>query len=591
MTVASITPDVSPARLSRQAGRGAPALALVCAWTSLGFVIALLVFIFYMSFVPGLPTEGGWTLDNWQHLGSSHFVFRVLPNTLILGFGSILIAALFGVPIAWFLNRTNVPFRHGFFSLIAVVLVIPGYVKAMGWIMLVDEQIGLFNSMIAAALNLPSVPLSVSNNIFGVTWVMGLMLVPGMFFLVAGPVRSLDPSFQEAARMSGANGWQTFWRIDLPLIWPSILGALIYLFITAVSIFEIPALLAGGTGRVPVLSTEMFYAIRPAGPQTSTFAYGVAGVYGLVLAVPCIVAMMFYLRLFDRSERYQVITGKAYRAHFVQMRGVSRWAAFALITVYFCLSTILPFLVLLWSSLLPVLQAPSLDLLGRLSLSNYDGLLLTLGGADVLKNTAILVVTVSVVVTILSITISWIVVRTRYRHRKIIDVLSMLPHAIPGLAFAFALAMLGILFSVWIPWITLSGTLAIIVIADVIARMPYGTRMANAALLQVHRELEEAAHMSGAGARVTVTRILLPLIKPSIVYLAVWTGLLTLQEVSMALFLSGPENIVLSVSIFQLWTDGNLGPAAAGTVVLTLLMGAVTLLILRFSGGAMYGAR
>jgi ABC-type Fe3+ transport system permease subunit len=89
----------------------------------------------------------------------------------------------------------------------------------------------------------------------------------------------------------------------------------------------------------------------------------------------------------------------------------------------------------------------------------------------------------------------------------------------------------------------------------------------------------------------TLPFCLLPLIKPSAVYLAVWTGLLTLQEVSMALFLSGPENTVLSVSIFQLWTNGMLGPACAGTVVLTLLMTAVTLPILRFSSGAIYGAR
>ena len=122
--------------------------------------------------------------------------------------------------------------------------------------------------------------------------------------------------------------------------------------------------------------------------------------------------------------------------------------------------------------------------------------------------------------------------------------------------------------------------------ADLIQRLPFGTRLANAALLQVHRELEEAAQMSGAVTPATIRRVLLPLIKPSVVYLAVWTGLLTLQEVSMALFLSGPNNVVLSVSIFQLWVDGNLGPAAAGTVVLTLLMAAATSLILRATGGA-----
>jgi iron(III) transport system permease protein len=151
--------------------------------------------------------------------------------------------------------------------------------------------------------------------------------------------------------------------------------------------------------------------------------------------------------------------------------------------------------------------------------------------------------------------------------------------------------MLGILAGVYAPWLPLAGTLGVIVIADLIQRLPFGTRLANAALVQVHRELEEAAQMSGAETFATIWRVLLPLIKPSVVYLAVWTALLTLQEVSMALFLSGPNNVVLSVSIFQLWIDGNLGPAAAGTVVLTFLMAAATSLILKITGGVSAGVR
>ncbi len=581
---------VRSARRTKRIGPGAPRFALIGSWSLLGLIVALLVFIVYMSFVPGLPTDGGWTLENWESLASPYFVTRVLPNTIVLGFGSICLAAMFGVPIAWLLNRTNVPFRRGFVTLMAIMAVMPGYVMAMGWIMLVDEQIGLFNSAIAAILQVPSVPLTVSNNLFGITWVMGLILVPAVFFLVAGPIRSLDPAMEEAARMSGAGAWQTLWRIDIPLIWPSILGALIYIFITAVSIFEVPALLGAATGKVPVLSTALFYAIRPAGPQTASFAYGVAGVYGLVLAVPCLVAMRFYLRLLDRSERYQVITGKGYRAQDVQL-GRYRWLGSLLVASYFALALACPFLVLVWASLLPILQTPSREVFGKLTLQNYEGLLVTLGGTTVLQNTIILVAVVSALVAFFSIMISWVVVRTRLAQRKAMDLLSMLPHAVPGLAFAFALTMLGLLAAVWLPWLPLAGTLAIIVIADLIQRLPYGTRLANAALVQVHRELEEAAQMSGAGTGAVVRRVLLPLIKPSVIYLVVWTGLLTLQEVSMALFLSGPHNVVLSVSIFQLWVDGNLGPAAAGTVVLTVLMAIVTSLILKAAGPKALGVR
>src|SRR6185436_1817517 len=252
-------------------------------------------------------------------------------------------------------NRTNVPFRRGFVTLMAIMAVMPGYVMSMGWIMLVDEQIGLFNSAIAAVLGVPTVPPTVSNNLFGITWVMGLILVPVVFFLIAGPIRSLDPAMEEAARMSGAGAWQTFWRIDMPLIWPSILGALIYIFITAVSIFEVPALLGAASGKVPVLASEIFYAVRPGGPQTATFAYGAAGVYGLFLTVPSLVALYFYLRLLAQARRYQVITGKGYRPHDMEL-GKLTWLALAFVLLYLALAVLLPLLVLIYASLLPLVQ-------------------------------------------------------------------------------------------------------------------------------------------------------------------------------------------------------------------------------------------
>jgi iron(III) transport system permease protein len=561
------------------------AFPLVAAWLPLGLIVGLLAFTLVMTFIPGLPTDGGWTLDNWANLGSPYFFARVLPNTVVLGVVSTVIAGLFGFPIAWLVNRTDMPFRRGFATLMALIVVVPGYAAAMGWILLVDQHIGLFNFALSALFHVGSVPLTISNNLLGIGWVMGLILVPAVFFLLAGPMRALDPALEEAARMSGAGPWEIFLRVDLPLMRPALLGALIYTFISSVSIFEVPALLGAASGKVPVLATALFYAVRPAGPQTGSFAYGVAGVYGLVLIVPCLLAMSFYLRLLDRAERYAVIGGKAYRPHDVKL-GRSQWPAVLFVGFYVSLALLLPLLVLVWASLLPVLQLPSTALLAKLTFQNYAGLLVALGGTRVLSNTVTLVLVVSALVTFFSLMISWVVVRTRLRQRKVLDVLSMLPHAVPGLAFAFAFAMLGILAARWLPWLPLGGTLVFIVLCDLIQRLPYGTRLSNAALIQVQRELEEAAEMSGANTVTTMRRVLFPLIRPSIVYLAVWTALLTLQEVSMALFLSGPQNIVLSVSIFQLWNDGNLEPAAAGTVVLTILLAGATWIVLRLTDRA-----
>src|SRR5690606_24499192 len=143
-------------------------------------------------------------------------------------------------------------------------------------------------------------------------------------------------------------------------------------------------------------------------------------------------------------------------------------------------------------------------------------------------------------------------------------ILAMLPHAIPGIAFAFALAMFGIVAAVTLPAIPVTGTLGLIAVAHFVHRLPYGTRVANSALLQVHRELEECAQVCGARTLTIMWRIIAPLIKPSLLFLVLWTAVLSFQEVSMALFLAGPHNRVVSVAIWQLWQGAFLGSAAAG---------------------------
>ncbi|HLG69372.1 MAG TPA: ABC transporter permease subunit, partial [Chloroflexota bacterium] len=447
----------------------------------------------------------------------------------------------------------------------------------------VDEHIGLLNAALAALLHVDSIPLSVTNNVFGMAWVMGIVLVPAVFFLTAGPMRAIDPSLEEAARMSGAGTWRIFRRINTPLLMPSILGALIYTFITAVSIFEIPALLGAAGGKVPVLATDVFYAVRPVGPSTS-YAYGAAGVYGLALAVPSLIALLFYLRLLDRAERFQVVTGKSYQTRDTDL-GVLTWLGLGFVILYLLLALALPLLVLLWASVLPVLQMPSAEMLRRITSQNYHSLFITLGSAGIVANTVVLVIVVAILTTFFSFMISWVVVRTRLSQRKLVDMLSLAPHAIPGLAFAFALAMLGILATKWAAWLPFAGTMVVIVLADLVTRLPYATRMGNAALVQIHPALEESAQTSGAPNRRILWHILLPLIRPTIVYSLVWTGLLTFQEVSMALFLAGPNNRVLSVAVFQLWQAGNTGQAAAGTIVMAAILGIVTFLILKATKG------
>ena len=557
-------------------------LPLVCSWLVLSFVVGLLLFILYMTFVPGLPTEPGLTLEHWINIASPDMLTEVIPNTLVVGFGTVLVATFFALPLGWLLNRTSLPLRNFFITLMAVVVIVPGFIKAMGWIMLVNDRIGLFNKAIAVLLGLERVPLTVVNNPFGMAWIMGLMLTPTMFFLISGPMRALDPTLEEAAAVTGMNQWRTLLRVSFPLMWPGILAGVIYTFMTAISIFEIPAMLGAASSKVPVLATELFYAVRPGGHE-SDIAYGAAGVYGVLIAAPSVVALYFYLRILTRARRYEVITGKAYRPREIDL-GRFNWLGLGFVVLYLLLAVVLPMLVLGWASLLPYLQMPSSEALSKVNLSNYDGLLLSLGGILVIRNTVILTISVALLVIIFSFSISWVVVRTRGRFHKTMDVIAMLPHAIPGLAFAFALAMLGILAARFLPLLPVAGTLGIIVVANVVNRLSYGTRVTNAALVQIQRELEECAEVCGVRNFTIMWRIIVPLIKPSLVFAGLWTALLTFREVTMALFLSESHNRVLSVSIWHLWESGNIGVASAGAVVLVATMAVLMLITLKLAG-------
>jgi iron(III) transport system permease protein len=556
-------------------------LPLFLAWFACGVVVLLVLFVGWMSFVSGTPIEPILSLQNFADALDDYLFWRVIPNTAIVGLGTVAVVLFFSVPSAWLLYRTNVPLRELWITLIAVAVIVPGFLKAIGWIMLLNPRIGLINMALVDIFGLERPPFSI-HNVWGISFVQGLMLSPTMFFLLAGPVRSMDPALEEAAQVSGATKWRTMRWVSLPMLWPAILGGSIYTFMTAVSIFEIAALL-GGIGRTPVLATELFLNLRPIGEGIAFPRYGMAGVYGLLIAVPSLFALYYYLRVIEKGHRYVVVTGKGYRPRDFDL-GRARYVGLAFVLLYLLLAVMLPLLVLVWASLLPRLAMPSTEALSLLSLRWYWGIMDIIGGTRVLTNTLVLMVMTPVVVLFFSFMISWVVVRTKAKGRKVMDTVAMLPHAIPGLGFAFALTVLAILAAKWMPWLPLYQTIGVIVLANAVNRLSYATRIINAALLQVGRELEESAQVCGARRLGTMWWVIAPLIKPSLLFGGIWTGLLVFREISMALMLSGPKNQVLSIRIWHHWEHGRLSEASALGVLMVLAMGALIFIAQRFAG-------
>jgi iron(III) transport system permease protein len=520
-----------------------------------------LLMVVLMSLRTGFPGEGGpLTLANFAAVYSHPGTYKVLGNTLLFATGTVFVALLFAVPLVWLLMRTDLPFKGTIYVLMTVGILIPVFLRTIAWILLLSPRIGLINQWARQLFGMEQ-PLLSLYNIPGMAFIQGVSFVPSAFFMLAAAYRTMDPALEEAAYTSGVSKLQTFLRINVPITLPAIAGVMVYLFMTAIAVFEVPAII-GFPARIIVLSALIFTSTNP---PTGLPNYGLAGAYGAVMLAAGLLLAYFYVRLVQHGKKYTVITGRGYRPREIAL-GRWKWGALAFALLYLAMEVFIPFLVLVWVSLLPHLQVPSAEAFAQITLENFRGIFDHVGALPFI-NTAILMFVVPSATMIVSVLVSWIVVRTNVGFRGSLDTLAFLPHAIPGILLAVGLAYLGLAYRSYFP---VYGTVAIIAIAHTITWIAYGTRTTNGVMIQVHRELEEAGKVSGASTRTVLGRIVLPLIAAGIFNSWIWISMLSYREVTMALTLGTRKNVVISTIVWQFWGNGWVPQVAALGVVLVL---------------------
>jgi iron(III) transport system permease protein len=441
----------------------------------------------------------------------------------------------------------------------------------MGWILLLSPKIGLVNQLLRTFVDVDMGPLDIYN-VPSMAFLQGVGLTPVMFFLLSGAFRAIDPAFEEAAAVAGVSKFRTIRRITFPLVFPAVVAAVIYNFMGAIAMYETAALL-GGPKQISVFSTLIFDSVYT---EIGIPRYGVAGVYGVLLLIPSLIALYYYQRLLRLSHRYATVTGKGYRPKMMDL-GWMKWVGISFVGFFFLLDIFLPFLTLVWVSLVPYMQLPSIEALATVSAAGYRAAINLLLKGGVLANTFQLVISVGILTTLVSLFISWIVLRTRFPGRYVIDSISMWPHAVPRIAFAFAVLVMGLLLARKIP---IYGTLAAIILAHTIAAISFGTRAINGALIQIHQDLEDAVQTCGCSRMVALRRVTIPLLGPTLFYVLIWTILYSYREVTSALFLRSPGNTVLSVAIWERWENFDTGTAAALGVIMIICTGAIITAIL-----------
>ena len=356
---------------------------------------------------------------------------RLFFNSLQFAVGAAVLSLVVGTGLAWMNERTNTPFKTLFFALAIIPLVIPGILFTVAWIMLASPKIGVINLVLQKLFDTDAVIVNIYT-MAGMIWVDGLHYSPMAFLLMTAAFRSMDPSLEEQAAMSGASVPQIARRITLRLAWPAALGSLLILFVRSIESFEVPALLGLPVG-IHVYTSSIYQAIHQYPSQI-----GLAAAYAVTLLLLTSLGIYVQSRLSRQGARFATVTGKGFRPRTIDL-GRWRYLTAAIFILYFVVIVLLPFLVLVWSSLQKFYSVPSWAALSRVSLDSYRAVLDYPQFADIVWNSLVLAVGSATIVMLVSAVISWIVVRTKMPGRWMLDNLASLPLVFPGLVLGLAI--------------------------------------------------------------------------------------------------------------------------------------------------------
>lgn len=554
-------------------------LILVVAFLLL-LILVPLARLVISSFQLGHPASPqGWTLQNYLAAYSQPLFYQALGTTVLLSAVGTLLTVAIGVFFAWLIERTDMPLRNLAWTLILIPMAIPGILFALGWTLLLAPKIGTINVILRSALDVVGIHLNVGPlNIYslgGLIFLDGLRGVTTVFLMVAGAFRMMDPNLEEAAKVAKANSRGTFFQVTLPILLPAVLTATMYSFISSMDSFEAP-LAVGLPAGIVVLATLIYFTAQINVPVD----YGLSAAFSITYMFVMILLLIGYRRALRHSERFSTITGKGFRPRVIS---IGRWRYLALgsFALYFLLTVAAPFAILVWASVLPSYRPPSLEALPLVSLANYLEVFSSPRLLSVIWNTLALMAIAATATMMLAFCVSWIVVRTKLRGRSFLDAMMFLPHSIPGIVIALAMIMAYL--SPPLKYTNIYGTLWIVAMGLIVSYIAFGTRLMNSAIVQVQRDLEEAAYVCGATSTRTLLAISLPLVFPAFAAGWVWVAVHSLRAFSIPLMLASARNEVLSLRIWRYWGQ-DISLAAALGVVLMITLVPVTLVMRRLVG-------
>lgn len=514
------------------------AVILIIVDFMLVFQVLPMVYLIIKAFFP----EGSFTFEVFQRLYTYQMNLGALKNTLIAATVTMVLGTLIAFPLAWLVGRTNLFGKKFFRSLFVLTYMVPPYVGAMAWLRLLNPNVGTMNQFFRLLFGLGDTPGPL--NIYtlgGLIWVLTTFYYPYAFITISRAMEKMDPSLEEASRISGASPLLTVFRVTLPMMTPSLIAGALLVFVAAMSCYGIPSII-GAPGKVHTVTTRII-------EYNGLGAQGISDATGLAVFLMALAILILYLSDFVVARKqYITVSGKSTRPNIVDL-GKWRIPLTVLVSLFAIIVVLIPFATILTTSF-KIDVGKSLFDPENFTLTQWQTIFSRSETMSCLKNSLIFGVVTATVGIVVACTMSYLLQRTKIRGRKLPDFLITLGSGTPSVVIALGLIM------------TMKGdfgvniynTAYIMIVAYLIKYLMMGMRTVVSAMSQIHVSLEECSQISGASWTRTMLKITGPLIFPSIA--AGWFLIFipSFYELSMTTLLYSNSTKTIGFQLYEYWT-------------------------------------
>ena len=532
--------------------------------TTIVVLIAFLtLFILYplaILLVDSFVTDSGPSFEVFTRIFQMGSFTTAITNTLAVGLLVSIVSALVGLLFAYVevYVKLKTKFMSGLFQVVSMLPVVsPPFVLSLSIIMLFGKS-GLITRYLLQMYD---------TNVYGfwgIFVVQTLTFFPVCYMMLKGLLKNIDPSLEEAARDMGASRWKVFTSVTLPLVLPGLGNAFLVTFIESIADFANPMIIGGS---YDTLATTIYLQI--------TGAYDKQGAAAMAVVLLCITLLMFVVQKYVlEAKSTATLSGKASRARMLITDRSVR------IPLTVLCSALAVFVVLMY---LCVPLGALFNTWGRdftLTTKWFEQVFTKYHGLQAFRDSFVLSLIASPITAILSMIISYLVVKRNFRTKGFIEAVSMLAMAVPGTVlgvgyirgFSGGVFHTGVLQGIY-------GSAAILIIVFIVRSLPTGTRSGISALRQIDKSIEESAYDMGADSFTVFRTVTLPLIKDSFFSGLVTAFVRSITAISAIILLVTPQFFLITVQINEFAGKGNYGIACAfATILIGITYGSVLLM-------------